>query len=59
MQSVWLTYFGVDDPAAAAARAQALGGKVLLPASPQLREGSMAVVTDPSGAVLVLQKLAS
>lgn len=59
MKSVWLTYFGVGDPAASAARAQALGGKVLLPASPQLREGSMAVVTDPSGAVLVLQKLAS
>ncbi len=59
LQSVWLTYFGVDDPAAAAARAEALGGKVLLPASPELREGSMAVVTDPSGAILVLQKLAS
>lgn len=59
MQPVWLTYFGVADPAAAAARAEALGGKVLLPVSPQLREGTMAVVTDPSGAILVLQKSAS
>jgi predicted enzyme related to lactoylglutathione lyase len=59
MQSAWLTYFGVHDPAAAAARAEALGGKVLLPVSPELREGTMAVVTDPSGAILVLQKSAS
>ena len=54
---VWLTYFGVDDPAAAANRVQALGGRVVLAPSPQLREGTMAVVTDPAGALLVLQKL--
>jgi hypothetical protein len=54
----WLTYFGVADPAAAAARAERLGGRIVLPVSPELREGSMAVVTDPSGAVLVLQRVA-
>jgi uncharacterized protein len=54
---LWLTYFGVDDPAAAAARVESLGGKVLLPVSPEVREGTMAVVADPSGAVLVLQKV--
>ena len=53
----WLTYFGVEDPAAAAERVAALGGKVILAPSPQLREGTMAVVTDPTGAVLVLQKV--
>lgn len=53
---VWLTYFGVDDPSAAASLAQSLGGTVVLPASPDLREGTMAVVTDPSGAILVLQQ---
>ncbi len=52
----WLTYFDVSDPAAAAALAESLGGKVLVPVSPELRGGSMAVVSDPSGAVLVLQK---
>ncbi|MDH4072291.1 MAG: VOC family protein [Gammaproteobacteria bacterium] len=52
---VWLTYFGVSDPAAAAARAEALGGRIILAASPELRDGSMAVVTDPAGAILVLQ----
>jgi predicted enzyme related to lactoylglutathione lyase len=55
-ESQWLTYFGVADPAAAAARAESLGGKVVLAPSPEIREGTMAVVTDPSGAVLVLQK---
>jgi len=53
---VWLTYIGVEDPAAAAARAEAFGGEVLLAASPDVREGSLAVVADPTGAVLVLQK---
>ena len=52
---VWLTYFGVDDPAAAAATAESLGGNIILPVSPELRDGTMAVVTDPSGAILVLQ----
>ena len=56
---LWLTYFGVADPAAAATRVEALGGKVVLPPSAQLREGTMAVVTDPTGAVLVLQKVSS
>ena len=54
---VWLTYFGVSDPRAAADKAKALGGTVLIPPSPELREGTMAVVTDPTGAVLVLQKV--
>ena len=54
---VWLTYFGVDDPAASAAKAESLGAKILLPVSPQVREGTMAVIQDPTGAVLVLQKI--
>jgi predicted enzyme related to lactoylglutathione lyase len=53
---VWLTYFSVDDAATAATRVQALGGTVVLPASPMVREGTIAVVADPAGAVLVLQK---
>jgi predicted enzyme related to lactoylglutathione lyase len=53
---VWLTFFGVSDPRAAAERAKQLGGTVLVPPSPELRDGTMAVVTDPAGAILVLQK---
>jgi predicted enzyme related to lactoylglutathione lyase len=55
----WLTSFGVDDPAAAAARAQSLGGKIILPPSQQLRGGTMALVEDPTGALLILQKTGS
>ena len=56
IEPVWLTYFGVSDPKSAAAKAKELGGTVLVPPSPELREGTMAIVTDPVGAVLVLQK---
>mgnify|MGYP002067227915 FL=1 len=53
----WLTYFGVKDAAAAATRAEELGGQILVPVSPEVREGTMAVVKDPTGALLVLQNL--
>jgi predicted enzyme related to lactoylglutathione lyase len=55
----WLTYFGVEDPVAAAKRAAELGGRVLLEPTPEVREGTMALVIDPSGAVLALQKSTS
>jgi len=53
---VWLTHFGVSDPVAAAQRAESLGGQILVPPSPEFRDGTIAVVTDPSGAILVLSK---
>ena len=56
VQPVWLTHFGVSDPVAAARQAESLGGRVLVPPSPEFRDGTTAVVTDPSGAILVLSK---
>lgn len=56
-QSTWLTYFGVVDPAASASLAENLGGSIIAPASPDLRDGTMAIVADPSGAILVLQEI--
>lgn len=53
---LWLTYIAVIDPADAVARAESLGGKVLLAPSGDLREGSMALIQDPDGAILALQK---
>ncbi len=53
---IWLPYVRVADPAAAAARAAQLGGRVLLAPSAGLRNGTMALIADPSGAVLALQK---
>ncbi|HMO48265.1 MAG TPA: VOC family protein [Rubrivivax sp.] len=53
---IWLPYVRVADPAAAAARAAQLGGKVLLAPRGDLRGGTMALIADPTGAVLALQK---
>jgi uncharacterized protein len=52
----WLPYVLVEDPAGAAARATALGGRILVPVAPALRNGSLVVVADPGGAPLALQK---
>jgi predicted enzyme related to lactoylglutathione lyase len=56
MRPVWLPYILVADPAALAARAKSLGGTVLLEPRPDIRNGSLAVVADPSGAIVALQK---
>jgi predicted enzyme related to lactoylglutathione lyase len=52
----WLSYIAVSDPAAIAAKTQALGGKVLIAPSAELRDGTMALIQDPEGVVLALQK---
>jgi uncharacterized protein len=54
--SAWLPYVRVADPAAMAARAAELGGSVVLAPSPGVRGGSLAIVLDPTGAALALQK---
>jgi uncharacterized protein len=56
LKSVWLPYVRVSDPAALAARARELGGKVLLDPASGVRGGTFAIVADPSGAVIALQK---
>jgi predicted enzyme related to lactoylglutathione lyase len=54
--SAWLPYIRVSDPAATAARAVELGGTVALPPRPGVRAGSLAIVLDPSGAPIALQR---
>ena len=56
MDPLWLTHFAVADPTAAAQRVAELGGEVLLAPSDELRESSLAVVTDPTGALLALHQ---
>lgn len=56
IEPFWLTYFAVGDPAAAAARATELGGEVLLAPTPEVRNGTIALVTDPNGAILGLRQ---
>ena len=57
IEPFWLTHFAVGDVAEAAQRAAALGGEVLLGPDPELRDGTIALVVDPTGAVLALQQL--
>ena len=54
--SNWLPYVLVDDPAALAARVAGLGGRILVPAAPDRRRGSLVVIADPEGAPIALQK---
>ena len=53
---VWLPYIRVEDPAALAVRVAELGGRVLLDPASGARDGSFAIVADPSGAVFALQR---
>ena len=52
--AMWLTHFAVDDAEAAARKAAELGATVLLTPSAQLRNGRMALIADPTGAILAL-----
>ncbi len=52
----WLPYVRVEDPAAVAARAETLGGNVLIPVRDDIRGGSVALIADPSGGVLAVQR---
>ena len=52
----WLPYVLVADPGALAARVSDLGGRIVVPASPERRNGTLVVIADPGGAVLALQK---
>jgi uncharacterized protein len=56
LNSNWLPYVLVADAAAAAEKAKALGGRVVLAPRADVRDGSLAIVVDPTGAALALQK---
>jgi predicted enzyme related to lactoylglutathione lyase len=52
----WLPYVRVVDPVAIAARVESLDGRVLIAPADSVRAGSVALIADPSGAVLAVQK---
>jgi predicted enzyme related to lactoylglutathione lyase len=56
LNSNWLPYVLVADAGAAADKAKALGGRVVLAPRADIRDGSLAIVVDPTGAALALQK---
>lgn len=55
-RSIWIPYIRVADPSILVGQVRALGGRVLIEPSPEVREGTLALVLDPSGAPIALQK---
>jgi predicted enzyme related to lactoylglutathione lyase len=56
VEPLWLTYFAVENVASASARVESLGGERLLAPDDGVRDGRIALVTDPSGAILGLME---
>ena len=54
MPPVWSTYVAVDDLDATVAQVQSEGGAVMQPPMDVMDAGRMAVIADPSGAVICL-----
>ncbi|MEM9803467.1 MAG: VOC family protein, partial [Planctomycetota bacterium] len=55
-RGLWIPYIRVASASAAAARARELGGTIVIEPDATLRGGSVALVTDPHGALLALQE---
>ena len=53
----WLPYIAVSDISATVARAEALGGKVLIDPGDPIDDDSIAVIADPSGAAFGIASL--
>jgi len=53
---IWLPYIRVDDPIPVVKRARELGGKIILAPDKDIRKGSVAVIADPTGGVIAVQK---
>jgi predicted enzyme related to lactoylglutathione lyase len=54
-QSAWVPYVRVADPSTMVERVVKLGGTVVIPPLPRVRNGSLALILDPSGAPLAMQ----
>ncbi len=52
----WLPYVRVEDPMPLVEKAKELGGEVVVAPDPKIRKGSVALVLDPNGAAIALQK---
>jgi predicted enzyme related to lactoylglutathione lyase len=52
----WVPYVRVEDPAALLPTVKRLGGQVVIEPSADLRDGTLALILDPSGAPVALQR---
>jgi predicted enzyme related to lactoylglutathione lyase len=46
----------VASPEAVVGKVEGLGGQVLLPPAPEHRKGTVAIIADPTGAEVAIQK---
>jgi len=53
---LWLPYVRVANPAAVVAKVEGLGGQVLLKPDVKHRKGTVAIIADPTGAEVAIQK---
>ncbi len=53
---LWLPYVRVANPAAVVAKVEGLGGQVLLPPAEKHRKGTVAIIADPTGGEVAIQK---
>lgn len=53
---LWLPYVRVANPAAVVAKVEGLGGQVLVQPDPKHRQGTVAIIADPTGAEVAVQK---
>ena len=52
MQPTWLPFVRVKNVSESVAQAKQLGGKVLMEPKPELFDGKVAVIADPTGAAI-------
>lgn len=52
----WVPYIRVENPASLLPKVEANGGRVIIQPSEKLRAGTVALILDPSGAPIALQK---
>jgi predicted enzyme related to lactoylglutathione lyase len=52
----WVPYIRVENPSALLPKVEANGGRVIIQPSEKLRAGTVALILDPSGAPIALQK---
>ncbi|MEA3230127.1 MAG: VOC family protein [Thermodesulfobacteriota bacterium] len=56
IDNTWVAYIRVDDIGTVLNKVEPLGGKILVPPQPAIRNGSVAVITDPDGAGFIVQE---
>lgn len=56
IRDTWVNYVRVEDPSAMVGRVEALGGRVLMAPRADIHQGTVAIIADPTGGAILLQK---